>query len=164
MAIDVGRAQNGAQPFGVNPSVETVWNWHTCGSMVFPSHSSSSLSGWPSAGEAEASSAGVFFQTCPVLASAKRKTRFSIPCSSVLPVREAFLFGAAQCASYFFVLPDQHNEAVSRVSIFVEILMSGCVAPEPRCGSGIGDHCAGQYRSSRHAGGEKKLAYADQHG
>jgi len=51
-------AQYWAQSDGVNPSVETVWNWHTCGSMVFPSHSSSSLSGWPSAGEAEASSAG----------------------------------------------------------------------------------------------------------
>ena len=37
---------SGAQNCGVNPSVETVWNWHTCGSMVFPSHSSSSLSGW----------------------------------------------------------------------------------------------------------------------
>src|SRR5260370_21526106 len=51
-------ARPSAHPCGVNPSVETVWNWHTCGSMVFPSHSSSSLSGWPSAGEAEASSAG----------------------------------------------------------------------------------------------------------
>jgi hypothetical protein len=30
---------------GVNPSVETVWNWHTCRSMVFPSQTSSSLSG-----------------------------------------------------------------------------------------------------------------------
>jgi hypothetical protein len=29
---------------GVNPSVETVWNWHTCGSIVFPSQISSSLS------------------------------------------------------------------------------------------------------------------------
>jgi len=57
--VSVGSAaQNWAQSPGVNPSVETVWNWHTCGSMVFPSHSFSSLSGLPSAGEAEASSAG----------------------------------------------------------------------------------------------------------
>jgi hypothetical protein len=53
-----GWAQKLAHSGGVNPSVETVWNWHTCGSMVFPSHSFSSLSGLPSAGEAEASSAG----------------------------------------------------------------------------------------------------------
>jgi hypothetical protein len=58
MVFDLGWAQNWAQFLEVNPSVETVWNWHTCGSMVFPSHSFSSLSGLPSAGEAEASSAG----------------------------------------------------------------------------------------------------------
>jgi hypothetical protein len=34
-----------AQEDGVNPSVETVWYWHTCRSMVFPSQISSSLSG-----------------------------------------------------------------------------------------------------------------------
>jgi hypothetical protein len=34
-----------AQERGVNPSVETVWNWHTCSLMVFPSQTSSSLSG-----------------------------------------------------------------------------------------------------------------------
>ena len=45
-------AQNWAQWVGVNPSVETVWNW------VFPSHSSSSLSGWHWAGEAELLSDG----------------------------------------------------------------------------------------------------------
>ena len=56
--FDGGVAQNWPQSPGVNPSVETVWNWHTCGSMVFPSQTSSSLSGWRSAGEAEASSAG----------------------------------------------------------------------------------------------------------
>ncbi len=33
-----------AHPVGVNPSVETVWNWHTCSSIVFPSQISSSLS------------------------------------------------------------------------------------------------------------------------
>jgi hypothetical protein len=33
-----------AQSPGVNPSVETVWNWHTCSSIVFPSQISSSLS------------------------------------------------------------------------------------------------------------------------
>ena len=43
--FEPGVAQNWAQLFGVNPSVETVWNWHTCSSMVFPSHSFSSLSG-----------------------------------------------------------------------------------------------------------------------
>jgi hypothetical protein len=32
------------QSTGVNPSVETVWNWHTCSSMVLPSQISSSLS------------------------------------------------------------------------------------------------------------------------
>jgi hypothetical protein len=62
ISIALGRdwwwAQNWAHPRGVNPSVETVWNWHTCSLMVFPSHSFSSLSGWHSAGEAEASSAG----------------------------------------------------------------------------------------------------------
>ena len=57
-ALDLRWAQNGAHRCGVNPSVETVWNWHTCSLMVFPSHSFSSLSGWHSAGEAEASSAG----------------------------------------------------------------------------------------------------------
>jgi integrase len=40
-----GVAQNWAQFFGVNPSVETVWNWHTCSSMIFPSQTSSSPSG-----------------------------------------------------------------------------------------------------------------------
>jgi hypothetical protein len=34
-----------AQGTGVNPSVETVWNWHTCSLMIFPSQTSSSLSG-----------------------------------------------------------------------------------------------------------------------
>jgi hypothetical protein len=34
-----------AQFDGVNPSVETVWNWHTCSSMIFPSQTSSSPSG-----------------------------------------------------------------------------------------------------------------------
>jgi hypothetical protein len=34
-----------AQDCGVNPSVETVWNWHTCCSMVFPSQTYSSPSG-----------------------------------------------------------------------------------------------------------------------
>ena len=34
-----------AQQSGVNPSVETVWNWHTCSSMVFSSQSCSFLSG-----------------------------------------------------------------------------------------------------------------------
>jgi len=43
--FDAGWAQNRAQFFGVNPSVETVWNWHTCRLMVFPSQTSSSLSG-----------------------------------------------------------------------------------------------------------------------
>ena len=38
-------AQNWAQSIGVNPSVETVWNWHTCSSMIFPSQTSSSPSG-----------------------------------------------------------------------------------------------------------------------
>jgi hypothetical protein len=33
-----------AQGHGVNPSAETVWNWHTCSSIVFPSQNSSSLS------------------------------------------------------------------------------------------------------------------------
>src|SRR6516162_3914589 len=27
-------AQNWAQVDGVNPSVETIWNWHTCRSMI----------------------------------------------------------------------------------------------------------------------------------
>ncbi len=54
----LGGHKSGHSGHGVNPSVETVWNWHTCRSMVFPSHSSFSLSGWRSAGEAEASSAG----------------------------------------------------------------------------------------------------------
>jgi len=35
---------NQAHDRGVNPSVETVWNWHTCSSMVLPSQISSSLS------------------------------------------------------------------------------------------------------------------------
>jgi len=43
--FEPGVAQNWAQFFGVNPSVETVWYWHTCRSMVFPSQTSSSLSG-----------------------------------------------------------------------------------------------------------------------
>src|ERR1700681_3941547 len=43
---------------GVNPSVETIRNWHTCRSMDFPSQTSSPPSGWRPAGEAEASSAG----------------------------------------------------------------------------------------------------------
>ena len=33
--FEPGVAQNWAQFFGVNPSVETIWNWHTCRSMVF---------------------------------------------------------------------------------------------------------------------------------
>ena len=37
-------AQFEAQGNGVNPSVETVWNWHTYSSVVFPSQLSSSLS------------------------------------------------------------------------------------------------------------------------
>jgi hypothetical protein len=57
-AFQAGVAQNRAQSPVVNPSVETVWNWHRCGSMVFPSQASSLASGWCSAGEAEASSAG----------------------------------------------------------------------------------------------------------
>ena len=56
--FEPGVAQNWAQSVGVNPSVETIWNWHTCRSMIFPSQTSSSPSGWRSAGEAEASSAG----------------------------------------------------------------------------------------------------------
>jgi hypothetical protein len=47
-----------AHLYGVNPSVETFWNWHTCGSMVFPSQTFSSPLGSRSAGKAEASSAG----------------------------------------------------------------------------------------------------------
>ena len=39
-----------------------------------------------------------------------------------------------------------------RVSIFVEVLMPGGIAPEPRCGRGIGDHCAGQHRSGLRTG------------
>jgi predicted nucleic acid-binding protein len=38
-------AQLRAHIDGVNPSAETVWNWHTCSLMVFPSQTSSSLSG-----------------------------------------------------------------------------------------------------------------------
>jgi hypothetical protein len=38
-------AQNWTHLHGVNPSVETVWNWHTCSLMIFPSQTSSSLSG-----------------------------------------------------------------------------------------------------------------------
>ncbi len=36
---------NLAQSNGVNPSVETIWNWHTCRSMIFPSQTCSSPSG-----------------------------------------------------------------------------------------------------------------------
>ena len=38
-------AQKGPTGFGVNPFVETVWNWHTCCSMVFPSQAFCSPSG-----------------------------------------------------------------------------------------------------------------------
>src|SRR5215469_3397854 len=79
-----------------------------------------------------------------------------------LPFGEAFSLWCG--TNYYFALPlgfDQHNEAVPRVSIFVEVLMPGCIASEPRCGRGIGDHGAGQHRSLRHAGSEKKLVYAD---
>jgi hypothetical protein len=31
---EAGVAQNWAQSSGVNPSVETIWNWHTCRSMI----------------------------------------------------------------------------------------------------------------------------------
>jgi integrase len=44
-AFQAGVAQNRAQSPGVNPSVETVWNWHRCGSMIFPSQASSLASG-----------------------------------------------------------------------------------------------------------------------
>jgi hypothetical protein len=44
--------------FGVNPSVETIRDGHTCRSMDFPSQIISSPSESASAGEAEASSAG----------------------------------------------------------------------------------------------------------
>jgi integrase len=40
-----GLAHFSAHGCGVNPSVETVWNWHTCSSMIFPSQTSSSPSG-----------------------------------------------------------------------------------------------------------------------
>ncbi len=43
---------------GVNPSVETNCNWHTCRLMVFPSQTAFSPSHWSSAGEAEAGSGG----------------------------------------------------------------------------------------------------------
>src|SRR5215471_14893996 len=90
------------------------------------------------------------------------KLFFEIHCSSVCLFGEAFSLWCG--TNYFFALPlgfDQRNEAVPRVSIFVEVLMPGCIASEPRCGRGIGDHGAGQYRSLRHAGSEKKLVYAD---
>jgi hypothetical protein len=29
--LSVGWAQKLAQSSGVNPSTETIWNWHTCG-------------------------------------------------------------------------------------------------------------------------------------
>jgi len=38
-------ATSWAQGDGVNPSVETVWCWHTCRSMVFPSQTFCSPSG-----------------------------------------------------------------------------------------------------------------------
>src|SRR6266496_4390885 len=40
---------------GVNPSVEAVFNWHTCGSIVFPSQTALSPLGSSPTGEAEAS-------------------------------------------------------------------------------------------------------------
>ena len=91
-----------------------------------------------------------------------RKTLFRDPLFLSLPFGEAFSLWCG--TNYYFALPlgfDQHNEAVPRVSIFVEVLMPGCIASEPRCGRGIGDHGAGQHRSLRHAGSEKKLVYAD---
>src|SRR5579863_7577201 len=47
-----------AQTNGVNPSVETKCNWHTCRLMNFSSQTASSPSEWSSAGEAEAGSGG----------------------------------------------------------------------------------------------------------
>ncbi len=49
---------NWAQSFGVNPSVETICNWHTCRSLDFPTQTASSPPEWPSVGEAEAGSGG----------------------------------------------------------------------------------------------------------
>jgi hypothetical protein len=54
----VGWAQKLAHSNGVNPFIETVWNWHTCRLVDFPTQMVFSPSGSRSAGEAEASSAG----------------------------------------------------------------------------------------------------------
>jgi len=47
-----------AQSVGVNPSVETKCDWHTCRLTVFPTQTASSPPQWSSAGEAEAGSGG----------------------------------------------------------------------------------------------------------
>jgi hypothetical protein len=51
-------AQNWAQLSGVNPSVETIFDWHTCRSMDFPIQTTSSSPEWSSVGEAEVGSGG----------------------------------------------------------------------------------------------------------
>jgi hypothetical protein len=43
---------------GVNPSVETICNWHTCRLLNFSAQTAFSLPEWPSVGEAEAGSGG----------------------------------------------------------------------------------------------------------
>src|SRR5215469_6176050 len=47
-----------AQFIGVNPSVETIFDWHTCRSMDFPVQTTSSSPEWSSVGEAEVGSGG----------------------------------------------------------------------------------------------------------
>src|SRR6516164_7686779 len=47
-----------AQCLGVNPSVETIVDWHTCRSMDFPIQTTSSPPEWSSVGEAEVGSDG----------------------------------------------------------------------------------------------------------
>jgi hypothetical protein len=51
-------AQKWAQRNGVNPSVETLRNWHSCRLLNFPTHTASSSPELCSAGEAEAGSGG----------------------------------------------------------------------------------------------------------
>jgi len=47
-----------AQSNGVNPAVETIFDWHTCRSMDFPLQTTSSSPEWSSVGEAEVGSGG----------------------------------------------------------------------------------------------------------
>jgi hypothetical protein len=51
-------AHKPAHKIGVNPSIETKYDWHTCRLTIFPSQIASSPPQWSSAGEAEAGSGG----------------------------------------------------------------------------------------------------------